>query len=108
MVKLVRWTIRLLLLILFVAFAIANRGAVTVSLDPLPVTWPVPLFLIVFVAMFIGFVAGGGVAWMRAGRWRQRARSAEREQRKLESEKQTTATTSGETGTALTVPKAAA
>lgn len=106
MTKLIRWAIRLLLLILFVVFAIANRDAVSVSFDPLPVTWPVPLFLVVFVAMFIGFVAGGGVAWLRASRWRQRARSAERERRKLEADGASAAPAAS--GTALTVPKAAA
>lgn len=106
MAKLIRWAIRLLLLVLFVAFAIANREAVTVSLDPLPVAWPVPLFLVVFAAMFVGFVAGGGVAWMRGGRWRQRARSAERERRRMESEQQAQMPASN--GRELTVPKAAA
>lgn len=106
MAKLIRWAIRLLLLVLFVVFAIANREAVTVSLDPLPVAWPVPLFLVVFVAMFVGFVAGGGVAWMRAGRWRHRARAAERERRRMEADRQ--AATPASTGTELTVPKAAA
>ena len=98
-VKPIRWLVRLLLLVLFVGFAVANRHAVTVSFDPLPLAWPVPLFLVVFAAMFIGFLAGGGVAWLRGSRWRQRARQAESEQRKSEQERST--------GTALSVPDAA-
>lgn len=104
--KAFRWLIRLILLVLFVAFAIANRHAVSVSFDPLPLTWPVPLFLVVFAAMLVGFLAGGGVAWMRGSRWRRRARSAEREQRKLEQDVQSK--DAAPTGTALTLPKAAA
>lgn len=81
--KLVRWVVRLVLLILFVVFAVANRHAVTVSFDPLPLSYPVPLFLVVFAAIFVGFLAGGGLAWMRGGSWRRRAREAEKEQRQL-------------------------
>lgn len=45
-------------------FAVANRGAVTVSLDPLPPadpawTFQLPLYLVIFAAMFAGILLGG-------------------------------------------------
>jgi uncharacterized integral membrane protein len=45
-------------------FAIANRGTVTLSLDHLPPadpdwTFQLPLYLLIFAAMFAGILLGG-------------------------------------------------
>ncbi|AIB10658.1 hypothetical protein ABAZ39_01215 [Azospirillum argentinense] len=57
-----------------VLFAISNRGLVTLSLWPLPFTLEVPVYLATLVALVIGFLAGGVVAWNAQRRHRRRAR----------------------------------
>jgi uncharacterized integral membrane protein len=76
-----------LLGLIFVDFAVANRHLVTVSFDPfgagdtafdLP---PAPLFAIIIAAMIVGVVAGGSATWFRQRRWRRAARQHEADAR---------------------------
>ncbi|MBM3491523.1 MAG: LapA family protein [Alphaproteobacteria bacterium] len=67
------WLLLPPLAVLFIAFAIANRAAVAVSLDPLPFVVQVPLYLLVFVAILLGLVVGGLIGWGKAWRWRRLA-----------------------------------
>ena len=76
------------LAIIVIAFAVANRQIVTVSLDPFNGTAPaasltLPLFALVIVLLIIGVVIGGTAAWLRQGRWRRSARRLEREVKEL-------------------------
>jgi uncharacterized integral membrane protein len=62
-----------------VLFAVANRAAVTVSLDPFAndppaVSAVLPLFLLLLLVLIAGVILGGVSAWMRQSRWRRRAR----------------------------------
>ncbi len=57
-----------------VLFAISNRGVVTLSLWPLPFTLDAPVYLATLVALAVGFLAGGIVAWNAQRRYRRRAR----------------------------------
>ncbi len=82
--KLLPWLLLLPLTVIFVAFAIANRHTVTLSLDPTPLSIEAPLYGLIFAGMFIGLVAGGLIAWFRAGRWRKRLREEQRTTRRLE------------------------
>ena len=84
-VKFLLWLLLLPLILIFVAFAIANRHGVTVSFDPLPVSIDTPLYGLVFAGIFVGLIAGGLIAWIRAGRVRGRLREAQRNLRRLES-----------------------
>ena len=69
-----------------ILFAIANRGPVTVNLDPFPVKFAAPLYLVALGAVFVGIV-GTGLGVARAGwRARQRARRAEKRAAHAESE----------------------
>ena len=72
-VKILLWLLLLPLMVTFVAFAIANRHLVTLSLDPTPLSIEAPLYGLVFASIFAGLVTGGLIAWMRAGRVRRRA-----------------------------------
>lgn len=68
-----------------VLFAIANRQIVTVHLDPfetglLPfASVTLPLFLLLFIAGFLGVLAGGTAAWLAQGKHRRAARQHKRE-----------------------------
>jgi uncharacterized integral membrane protein len=69
-----------------VIFAVMNRGAVTVSLWPLPYDIVIPLFVAVLGAMAAGALLGGGVVWFGIVKWRFKARAGERRARALERE----------------------
>ncbi len=72
------------LAVVILAFAVANRGAVTVSFDPFSADDPaatisLPLFALVILLLIIGVVIGGLASWLRQGKWRGAARRFERE-----------------------------
>jgi uncharacterized integral membrane protein len=72
------------LAIIIIAFAVANRQIVTVSLDPFSTDQPaaaltLPLFGLVIVLLIVGVVIGGVAAWLRQSKWRRTARQLERE-----------------------------
>jgi uncharacterized integral membrane protein len=82
--KLVTALIVVPLLIVFVAFAVANRASVTVVFDPFDSVDPafavkMPLFLLVLTLIAFGIVIGGVVTWFGQRKWRVRARRAEKE-----------------------------
>lgn len=86
--KVLFWIIVPLLFLIVVVFAVRNHEMVEVSLWPVllsPIALPV--YAISLVALFIGFLWGGLVAWMQgsAGRSRRRAlaRRLEVEHREL-------------------------
>ncbi len=67
-----------------IGFALANRGAVTVQLDPIglfniPLVYEVPLFLPIFLAIMLGVVVGGTAVWISEGRHRRAARMHRRD-----------------------------
>lgn len=74
-----------------IAFAVANRQAVTVSFDPFSSAVPayaatLPLFIIIFVVLIIGVLVGGLATWLRQGKWRRRVRRLDAEVRSLQTE----------------------
>ena len=79
--------------VVIIAFAVANRQVVTVSLDPFGADEPaasvaLPLFALIILLLVVGVLIGGVAAWLRQGKWRRSARRLEREvhdlQRKVE------------------------
>src|SRR5258708_28263823 len=85
--KFLTGVVLILLGLIFVDFAVANRHLVTVSFDPfgagdtafdLP---PAPLFAIIIAAMIVGVVVGGSATWFRQRRWRRAARQHEADAR---------------------------
>ena len=90
----IRKTITALILVplavVIVALAVANRHAVTLSLDPLSATphmaVTLPLFVALLLALLLGVIVGGIAAWLRQGRWRRAARRAEAQARALRAE----------------------
>jgi uncharacterized integral membrane protein len=77
--RVIYWLVAVPLMVLAVDFAVSNMGSVTLTLWPFPATVAPPIYLLAFVVFAIGFFAGGFVAWLGAGRYRGRARRAERD-----------------------------
>lgn len=79
--------------LLVVLFSVANRAPVRISLDPfsreLPaLSYEVPLFLVVLVAIALGVLVGGLASWLAQGKHRKAARRSRREVEALRSETQ--------------------
>jgi len=77
--------------IVLIAFAVANRQIVTVSLDPFNSQHPaasvtLPLFALIIILLIVGVVIGGSASWLRHGRWRRTARRLERDLGELREE----------------------
>lgn len=81
--RLFRWFVGLPIAIIAVAFAIANRQWITISLDPLSspprAAIDMPLWALLFVGIFLGILAGWGACWVAQGKWRRSAKEARRE-----------------------------
>jgi uncharacterized integral membrane protein len=78
--KIIAIVILLPLAIVLIAFAVANRQIVTVSLDPFGGSDSgLPLFVLIILLLIIGVLIGGLAAWVRQGKWRSAARRAERQ-----------------------------
>jgi uncharacterized integral membrane protein len=80
--------------VIIIAFAVANRQIVTVSLDPFSAERPaasltLPLFALIIVLLVIGVLIGGIAAWLRQSKWRRTARRLDRELADLRSEMET-------------------
>ena len=74
-----------------VLLAIANRGPVTLSLDPFTrdapeIAFTVPLFAVIFGAVMIGVVIGGVGSWLAQAKHRRDKRRYRREIHQLQSE----------------------
>lgn len=75
-------------LALALVISIANRTAVTFSVDPFSAEAPalafaVPLYLLLFIALQIGVLIGGMSAWAGQTGWRKKARKTAREVKHL-------------------------
>jgi uncharacterized integral membrane protein len=106
--KIVAAVILIPLAIVIVAFAVANRQIVTVSLDPFSSEHPassltLPLFALIIVLLIAGVVIGGMAAWLRQAKWRRVARRLEREVEELRSE---AASLRRSSGSVASVPEA--
>lgn len=84
--KLIGWIIIGLIGLIFIVFAVHNYHAASVNLWPAPVALSLPLFVVVFAAIVLGFVGGALVAWLAGGKTRRKARDAKRAARQLESQ----------------------
>ncbi len=79
------------LAVVIIAFAVANRQAVTVSLDPFNPDVPAasvtkPLFVVLIAVLILGVTLGGIASWLRHAKWRRIARRLERDVANLRAE----------------------
>lgn len=94
--------------VLVVLMAVANRGPVTLSLDPFSreapeIAFTLPLFAVIFGAVMLGVVIGGMGAWLTQGKHRRAERRYKREARRLRADTTRLRPSSGSTALA-TVP----
>jgi uncharacterized integral membrane protein len=76
------------LAIILVTLAVANRAVVGVTVDPFnaenaALTWHLPLFIWLLLALAIGVIAGSAATWWRQGRYRRLARERQQEVQRL-------------------------
>ena len=98
------------LAVIIVAFAVANRQIVTISLDPFSAEHPaasltLPLFALVIVMLLFGVLIGGIAAWLRQSKWRRTARRLEREIADLHIEIEALKRSTGGVGAPAAPPK---
>ena len=79
MMRFFKYLFALPIALLLVVAAVANRGPVTVVLDPFrpddpALSFTLPLFLLIFAALAIGIVCGGFATWLSQGRFRKLAK----------------------------------
>ena len=98
MMRFIKYLILIPLGIIVVVLSIANRRAVTVSLNPFPdaaagtdlavLSYSVPLYLLLFGFLLLGVLLGGLGSWLTQGKWRRKARAnehqANRQQKRAE------------------------
>ena len=106
--RLLFWIVGLPVAVVLIAFAVANRHFVEVSLDPLSRQEPwlalsVPLWTVLFFGIFCGLVVGWIGAWFKQRKWRRAARQASRD---LASERSEAARLRREQTGGLVVPDA--
>jgi uncharacterized integral membrane protein len=74
MIKLLRILVGLFGLIVVVAFAVANRTPVEVSLAPLPIMIELPVYGVFLLGLVLGGLLGGIAVWLGSARSRWQAR----------------------------------
>jgi uncharacterized integral membrane protein len=87
--RILRWAVGLPIVVLVVAFAVANRKWVTLSFNPFTQDVPsidLPLWILFFLGIFVGAVVGWLGSWMAQGKHRKAARDARSEVSKLQVE----------------------
>lgn len=82
--RIVNWLVLLPVALVAVALAVANRGPMTVSLDPFSREAPayaltLPVYVIVLLTLVLGVILGGATVWWKQGTYRKRCRRAEGE-----------------------------
>lgn len=77
--KRLSWIISIPLLIIGVVFAVVNRQDVDVLVWPFGIQLQAPLFLVILLALFLGFLIGGLLAWFSAHAARRREKRQQNE-----------------------------
>ena len=72
--------------VFLVLFTISNRPEIVVELWPLPYTLNLPLYLLLLVSAFFGFMAGVIITFFSSGVMRKNFRKAEKKAGNLEKE----------------------
>lgn len=84
--KHVRTFLLLLLMVVLVTFAVANRETIGISLWPFPLEAEMPLFFVFFFGIFIGIALAGIFVAFKGAKHYVEMRSAKKETSKLSGE----------------------
>jgi uncharacterized membrane protein len=89
--RVLNWLVGLPIALIVIAFAIANRQWVTVSLDPISRENPfaavsMPLWALLFFGAFLGLLAGWIACWFSQGKWRRSTRESRLELSRAQAE----------------------
>lgn len=84
--RLLFWILAVIAGIVFIVFAVHNFHGVAVNLWPAPWQITLPVFLVVFCAIFVGLLAGAGIAWAALAPTRRKARDRRRDVNRLSTE----------------------
>ena len=76
--RFIYWSITALIALVVVVFAVSNRATVALTFFPLPAELQAPLYLVVIVAVILGFLVGALTAWIGGGKRRAEARQLRR------------------------------
>jgi uncharacterized integral membrane protein len=82
--KLFHWFVTAPLALILILFAVSNRADIVLYFWPLPVALNTSLWIVVMVALLIGFLIGEFVAWINGHHWRRQARQKTRRIEELE------------------------
>jgi len=85
-VKHISWIVTLPLMLALVIFSLANRGDVSLDLWPFKESITLPLSWLLLVALLVGLLIGGVIAWLSGARNRRRARELRFDKTYLERE----------------------
>ena len=80
------WAIAAAVALVVIAFAVANRGPVSISVEPLPYRLDIPIWALAVGALALGFLTGALVRWLLDHKLRRTARRGRRRTRALEQE----------------------
>jgi uncharacterized integral membrane protein len=91
MIRFLKALLLLPLAVIVVLLAVANRGPVTLSLDPFSrgapeIAFNVPLYAVIFASVALGVLIGGTAAWLAQGKVRRARRENRREAERLKAE----------------------
>ncbi len=84
--KRISWILTIPLVLVVLIFSIANRHLVDLDLWPLALSFSLPVFVLMLGTLFVGFLAGGTVAWLSGAKSRQRGRESRFRSNHLERE----------------------
>ena len=84
--RILAWVIAAAVAIVVIAFAVANRGPVSISVAPFPYSLDIPIWALAVGALVVGFLAGAVVRWLLDHKVRRMARRGRRRARVLEQE----------------------
>jgi len=85
-VRVLYWAVLPIAAVVLAIFAVSNREAVAIGLWPLPYLVELPLYLLVLLALLLGFVVGEFAAWIAGRHWRREVRRRGRRIAALERE----------------------
>jgi putative membrane protein len=77
-VKHLSWIITVPLMIVVVVFALSNRAVAELDLWPLPFQITAPIFALVLLSVFVGFLLGAAIMWLSGRRRRREQRELRR------------------------------